>query len=281
MVAVILAWNPDEPQWAGTYAADVESVKRTGILRQGWSLSTDIALEPGMDVWLLVVGDHEAMRGLIGHGILAGISTTTQTHGVAMRLDIDVDLLLAHGDQVGMTQVTERLPEVPTTDFEALVIRGAAERAVRAVWAETNTPEAGSIAPVPGALPASAVLRTSVNAFERDPDLRGIALAHRGSACHACGMDFEQIYDLPGADLMQVHLITPLAHLDGDYAPDPLVDLVPLCPTCHVAAHSRWPDSYSVEELRTMLRRSGFLRGTVLSDEQLASEAAAARILRA
>lgn len=281
MAAVILAWNPDEPQWDGTYAADVETVRRAGVLRQGWSLSGDTALELGMDVWLLVVGDHRAMRGLIGHGILAGTSERTGDAGEALRLDIDVDLLLPHGDQVDMAQLAERIPDIPTTRFDAVVIRGAAESAVRGLWAEANAPEAGSSSPVPGALPASAMTRSGINGFERDPDLRRTALAHRGSACHACGLDAEQVYGLPSADVVQVHLITPPARITEDYRPDALVDLVPLCPTCHVVAHRRWPDPFSVEEIRTMLRQNGFLRGTVVSDEQLEAEAAAARILGA
>ncbi|WP_104117410.1 hypothetical protein [Arthrobacter sp. B1805] len=279
MAAVILAWNPDESQWTGTYPADMQTVRKAGVLRRAWTIPSPAALDPGMDVWFLVVGRQQAMRGLIGHGTLAGISGRTATGKV--RLDIDVDVLLAHGDQVGMYLVAERIPELATTEFDALVVSGSAETALRALWAEANAPEAASVFPVPGALPASAVTRIAVNSFEHDGDLRRVALAHRGSACHACGLDFEQVYGVAAADLVQVHLITPLAHIDETYSPDALVDLIPLCPSCHVVVHSRWPDPYSVEEVRALLRRSGFLRGTVLSDEQLEAEAAAARMLGA
>lgn len=279
MAAVILAWNPDESQWTGTYAADVETVRRAGVLQQVWSVPSTTALHRGMDVWLLVVGDRPAMRGLIGHGILSTTSECAAERDEQVHLGIDVDMLLAHGDQVGIERVAERLPGILATDFRALVISGTDESAVRALWAEANAPEAGSIAPLPGALPSAAVARTVVNTYERDRDLRRVALEHRGSACQACGLDYEQVYGLPAEDLVQVHLVTPLAYLDGTYAPDPLVDLVPLCPSCHVVVHSRWPDPFSVEEVRTMLRHSGFLRGTVLSNEQLEAQAAAARLL--
>lgn len=278
MAAVIIAWNPEELKWAGTYAADVERVRRTGILRKTWALRTSMSLDIGIDAWLLVRGQHQAMRGLVGHGTLAGVRRSRPVADTAMLLDIDFDLLLPHGEQLGFPQVAARLPGI-MAEFQALVIDGAEERAVRELWAEANAPEAGSVAPVPGALPAVSIKRTPVIIFEQDPDLRSVVLAHRGGACHACDLDFELAYGLSGSNLIQVHLITPLAHIDEEYEPDPLVDLVPLCPTCHVVAHSRWPEPYSVEEIRTMRRHSGFLRGTLVSEEQLKAEAAAARIL--
>lgn len=278
MAAVIIAWNPEESQWGGTYAADVERVRRIGIHRQTWTLRTSISVDIGSDVWLLVRGRHQAMRGLVGHGTLAGIRRPPHVADTAMVLDIDFDLLLSHGDQLGFPQVAARLPIIKA-EFQSLVINGAEERAVREMWAEANGPEAGSVAPIPGALPAAFIKRTPAVVVEQDPDLRMVALAHRGEACHACDLDFEPAYGLSGSNLIQVHLITPLAHIDEEYEPDPLVDLVPLCPTCHVVAHSRWPQPYSVEEIRTMRRHSGFLRGTLASEEQLEAEAAAARIL--
>jgi 5-methylcytosine-specific restriction protein A len=281
MVALILAWNPDEPQWTGTYAADVEVVRRVGLVRREWVLPADPGLDIGMDVWLLVVGSRPSRNGLIGHGSLARTRTVEQAAGTAVLLDLDVDVLLPHGDQIPTAQLPAPVRHVANGDLAALAVDDGTARAVRGIWAATISPANGSVHPVPGSLPSSVVKTVPIDRFEQDDALRGIALAHRGSACLSCGLDFEQMYGSSGSESMQVHLITPLALIDGEYEPDPLVDLVPLCPSCHVVAHSRWPDPYSVDELRTMLRHGGHLRGTVLSDRQLESEAAAARILKA
>lgn len=279
MAAVIIAWDPEQPGWTGVYAADVEAVRRTGVVRQEWQVPDDPALAEGLDVWLLAVGARPALHGLIGHGTLAGVRSPTRSEAGAAEIDVDLDLLLPRGDQVPCAELAERLPDRGAGVPSVRLIDGPAELAVRMLWAEANSPDPASLDPVPGALPASAVQRVPVDGFERDQDLRRVAMAHRGSACHACGLDPEQVYGIEATALIQVHHITPLAHLGAGYEVDPLVDLVPLCPTCHVVAHSRWPVPYGVEDIRTMLREAGFLRGAVLTPEQLESEAAAARIL--
>ncbi|MHA7180401.1 HNH endonuclease [Arthrobacter sp. MDB2-24] len=281
MTALIIEWDPERPEWSGTYASDVGTVRSTGVVRQRWMVPAGTPLDPGMDVWLTVTGRRPAMRGLIGHGTLAGLPSDAAAAPVpdepASCIEVDFDSLLSHGDQVPLDTLIERLPAL-TGGFGVLAVDGGTEVAVRSLWAAAGSPEPGSLDPVPGALPSTAVTRVVVNRFERDPELRRVAVAHRGSACHACGMDFEQGYGV-AADLIQVHHITPLELVDSRYEVDPLVDLIPLCPNCHVVAHSRWPEPLTVEEIRTRLRTSGFLRGSVLTDEQLEAEASATRML--
>jgi 5-methylcytosine-specific restriction protein A len=283
MTALIIEWDPERPEWRGTYASDVGTVRSTGVVRQRWMVPARTPLDHGMDVWVVVAGRRPAMRGLIGHGTLAGIPSAVAaargSDGPAQCIEIDFDSLLPHGDQVSLDQLVERIPALAGS-FGVLAIDGGTEVAMRSLWATAGSPEPGSLDPVPGALPSTAIRRVVVNRFERDPELRRVAVAHRGSACHACGMDFEQGYGVT-AELIQVHHITPLELLDAGYEVDPLVDLIPLCPNCHVVAHSRWPEPLTVEEIRSRLRTSGFLRGSALTDEQLEAEAAAARILGA
>jgi 5-methylcytosine-specific restriction protein A len=282
MTALIMEWDPERPDWRGTYASDVGTVRSTGVVRRRWMVPARTPLDHGMDVWLIVAGRRPAMRGLIGHGTVAGIDSVAAAGGSdepAQCIEVDFDSLLPHGDQVPLDRLIERLPAL-AEGFGVLAIDGGTGVALRSIWAAAGSPEPGSLDPIPGALPSTAVQRAVVNRFERDPELRRVAVAHRGSACHACGMDFEQGYG-GAADLIQVHHITPLELVDSGYEVDPLVDLIPLCPNCHVVAHSRWPEPLTVEEIRTRLRTSGFLRGSVLTDEQLDAEAAAARILDA
>ena len=291
MVAVIIPWNPDEPQWHGPYVTDVDAVRRDGVIRQRWTLpvllaSSHAASSPtvpslGMDVWLVILTGPPAAQGLIGHGTLAVVGTSGPEHEPTTPAEIEFDALLPHGDQLALTRLVELAPGVLAADGRPIVIEGTDEAALRTAWREAFTPDAGSLDPAPGSLPPAAGKRVQVNRFEHDPDVRRTVIAHRGSACHACGLDFEQRYGLDGSDLIHMHHITPPEYVDADYAVDPLVDLVPLCPSCHVVAHSRWPLPYGVGELRGMLARSGFLRGSALTDEQLAAESGAARILDA
>jgi 5-methylcytosine-specific restriction protein A len=288
MEAIILAWTTAGPQWSGSYASDIATVRRTGLVRREWVVPDDPAVVPGIDVWLLVVDGGAAMRGVIGHGTIIGTSgimsgdTTGNTSAGGegtLRLDIDVDVLLDHGDQLPLSQVESILPGVLQQRADTIPLDGPSAAAMRTLWAGTIGPDRGSREPTAGSLPQRMTTRISANRFERDPDLRRIALAHRGSLCQACDVDLEQVYGDAAHGLMEVHHITPFEHLTADYQPDPLVDLIPLCPTCHLVAHSRWPEPYGVQELRSMIREGGFLRGRIMTDEQLAAEAAAARLL--
>ncbi|MCU1634104.1 MAG: hypothetical protein JWM61_2756 [Micrococcaceae bacterium] len=279
MEAVILAWTTAGPQWSGAYVTAQDTVRKTGIARQHWLVTSDLPLSVGMDVWLLVVDGGAAMRGVVGHGTLARIAPVPREDGMQL-LDVDFDLLLQHGDQVPFTLIEQRLPGLLTGETTSVTVDGSVAAELRRLWTEAVVPDQGWVEPPPGALPSRLTRRISADRVERDPDFRRTALAHRGSACHACGLDMEQTYGEKGRDLVQVHHLTPLAHRGAECDIDPLIDLVPLCPTCHVVAHSRWPDSYSVEEIRAMLREGGFMRGTIMTKEQLEAESAAARILR-
>ncbi len=280
MEAVILAWDPDQPVWSGSYAGAVRSVQASGILWQTWAFPAGLTPELDLDAWLLVVGSRSAMCGIGGHGTVARIGAPS-AEATTTQVDIDFDLLLPHGDQLPLSRLVEELPHLGAVEKTVQPLDRSSARVVRRLWAEANPPQRGALDATPGALPSRAVRRGWSNRFEQDTDVRRTVLAHRGSVCHACGLDMEQRYGVLARDLVQVHHVTPLGLVDGDYEVDPLSDLVPLCASCHVVAHSRWPDPYSVREIRVMLRRSGFLSGTVLTDEQLEAQAAALRILGA
>lgn len=91
--------------------------------------------------------------------------------------------------------------------------------------------------------------------YERDRRNRAAAIALFGCQCQACGLDFGDRYGEVARGFIEVHHTTPLSALEADTIIDPARDLVPLCPNCHAVAHRQDPP-YSVEEIRTMLRRS-------------------------
>ena len=49
-----------------------------------------------------------------------------------------------------------------------------------------------------------------------------------------------------------LHHNIPLAKMRMDYVVDPIADLLPVCPNCHVMLHRRQP-VYSLEELKAIL----------------------------
>lgn len=98
-----------------------------------------------------------------------------------------------------------------------------------------------------------------VNAYERNPVARRRCIEHHGTACSACGERLAAIYGPIADDVIHVHHLRPLSQCGGaDYEVDPITELRPVCPNCHVVLHLRRPP-YSIEELRAVLaeRRDG------------------------
>ncbi len=88
------------------------------------------------------------------------------------------------------------------------------------------------------------------NKYERNPKARAACLAYRGTACAVCGMDFGRAYGPAFAGKIEVHHIVPLSEIKENYTVDPIRDLIPVCPNCHTALHSKPGGVYTVEELK-------------------------------
>ncbi|MBK5257597.1 MAG: HNH endonuclease [Vicinamibacteria bacterium] len=97
-----------------------------------------------------------------------------------------------------------------------------------------------------------ALVRISVNRYERDSAARAACIRHYGSKCVACGFDFAATYGAWLEGFIHVHHLTPLASIGDRYRVDPLRDLRPICANCHAVAHRRNPP-HTIEELRDLL----------------------------
>lgn len=99
---------------------------------------------------------------------------------------------------------------------------------------------------IEGALSISVVRRR-----ERNPRNRLLALRIHGERCKVC--EFDPARQYPGLrSIIEVHHIQPLSSLGEPRAYDPSVDLIPLCPNCHRAVHTKRPLPWSPDELREM-----------------------------
>lgn len=75
--------------------------------------------------------------------------------------------------------------------------------------------------------------------YERNPQARAACLAHYGDTCRVCGMNFGQTYGADFKGIIEVHHIVPISQIGRDYMVDPIKDLIPVCPNCHAAIHSK------------------------------------------
>ena len=93
----------------------------------------------------------------------------------------------------------------------------------------------------------------AVNAYERDPRARKACIAHYGTTCCVCGLDFGLVYGERGQGFIHVHHLVPLAKIGKGYVVDPLKDLRPVCPNCHAMLH-RGTEVLSVEDLKKTMK---------------------------
>lgn len=91
------------------------------------------------------------------------------------------------------------------------------------------------------------------NRYERNPKVRARCIAVHGSACVVCGFDFGLVFGEEFSGKIEVHHKKPISEIGESYVVDPVNDLVPVCPNCHMMLHSKLGGVYTVEELREML----------------------------
>ena len=86
---------------------------------------------------------------------------------------------------------------------------------------------------------------------ERNPRNRLLCLQIHGDICSVCGLMPSRQYP-SFMSIMEVHHIEALAELVEPKIYDPAKDLVPLCPNCHRAIHTKRPP-YMPDELRGLM----------------------------
>ena len=90
------------------------------------------------------------------------------------------------------------------------------------------------------------------NQYERNPRARARCIAVHGSACAVCGFDFGLVFGEEFSGKIEVHHKKPISEIGGSYVVDPVNDLIPVCPNCHMMLHSKPDGVYSIEELKAM-----------------------------
>ena len=99
-----------------------------------------------------------------------------------------------------------------------------------------------------------------VNAYERNPYARIICINHYRKInsgrlkCEICGFHFGETYGDEFTEKIHVHHLLEISSIGEEYIVDAINDLLPVCPNCHLIAHSRKP-AYTPDEIRNMLKR--------------------------
>lgn len=102
--------------------------------------------------------------------------------------------------------------------------------------------------------------KITVNAYERNKEAREKCieyykkLNHGIIKCEICGFKFSDVYGDQFKEKIHIHHIKELCEIGEEYEVDPLKDLLPVCPNCHMILHSKKP-AYMPKEVINLLRR--------------------------
>lgn len=258
----LLTWNLDRFAWKDL-GEEIERLRRGATVTNVWSCGVRRDLPPGSEIFLLKLGSvPEEEKGLIGHGT----STTAPvrrrhwsgpgTKSAAQFVGVDFDYLGA-SPAIALPRLRTLAPSFNwTPQGSGIEVPQPVAEKLRGEWAPS------SVTPLPEELelgvsyPEGAARTIRVNAFERSRQARDACVEHHGASCAACGLDFGQKYGQIAKGVIHVHHVVPIASVKHGYQVDPMRDLVPLCPNCHVVAHLKNPP-YSVAELRAFIHQDG------------------------
>ena len=130
---------------------------------------------------------------------------------------------------------------------------------MRIVWQLENRSHLGSPDEIglEDSFTEGSVRQVMVNKYERDPAARRKCLAHHGYRCGVCEIDLIRVYGEIAQDLIHVHHLRPMAQRKAEYTIDPITELLPVCPNCHMIIHA--DPELSVSRIRELVERTGWL----------------------
>ena len=260
MAAIVLTWNPAEwDRWKPSYDWAVDRVERMGRLVDRWSVAHRVNIDPGAEAYLLRQGtDH----GVVGHGLVTSSPSPDEHFNDPSRtinyVDLEWDRLLPLSEIIPREALEAEVPGFNWRQgarSSGNSLSEAAQDQLAQLWER----EVGARAfpgpdDVPPAFPEGAMMRVTVNRYERDPRARQEAIALHGSRCRACGLDMGEVYGDLGQGYVNIHHLVPVSEMGADYRVDPQTDLVPLCPNCHAMVHREQPP-LAPDELADRIRR--------------------------
>lgn len=237
-------------------------------------------LRQGIRIWFSELGEkHGPVAELLPHGLKShavrlafgsfsgGILAKIRNAG-AEEVELARALFRSIPHRMNVEVTGQDLSSWSATDgsFEAKALfrhetyRADGEEAIVASCREIMVPMMAAMAELIGYDPVEEIVltepaevegvlsRTVVNRRERNLRNRLLCLRLHGQVCAICLLEPRTVYGAAGG-IIEVHHLEPLSLRSSPRPYDPGTDLVPLCPSCHRAVHTRRPVPYSPEEL--------------------------------
>jgi predicted HNH restriction endonuclease/integrase len=97
---------------------------------------------------------------------------------------------------------------------------------------------------------------SKVKRYARSRMARNLCIKKWGVKCIICDFDFKKTYGEVGKDLIHVHHLSPISKVGKNHKVDPIEDLRPVCPNCHLIIHKDKNELCSIAEVKNMIRNN-------------------------
>ena len=263
MKTYLFTWNPEKWDWEKLDEACAK-VTRRGFVDEPWSCG--VSRKPRADDRAFLLRQGKQHPGIVASGHILSKQPYEDDHWdgsarTALYVKVRWDTLL-HPDRQPIlprsSLNTGKLGGVHwDTQSSGITISAEPAAELEEVW--RNFLATHGYSPVrlatevttPERFWEGALRRITVNAYERDPKARQACIAHFGTACRVCGLDFGDVFGKLGQGYIHVHHTRPLSEIGEGYAVDPLKDLIPVCPNCHAMLHQKSPPLTAQKKLCT------------------------------
>ena len=100
----------------------------------------------------------------------------------------------------------------------------------------------------------------TVNAYERNKEARKTCINYYKQLnngqlkCEICGFDFGEFYGKDFSDKIHIHHVIEISSIGKEYKINPVTDLIPVCPNCHMIIHSKKP-AYQPNEIKQFIEK--------------------------
>jgi 5-methylcytosine-specific restriction enzyme A len=262
MTAYLLAWNPKRWKWNELPELSNEVMKGKNLIRR-WSCGNSKGIKKGDRFFLIRLG--KLPKGIFASGIVVKEPywdahwERLETEKRALFVEIQFDTLIDPDKDVILPLEVLQQPPLSgvnwSTQISGIKISDEIAAELEKVWATFTTNEfiSADEIEIVHDYPEGAITRVSVNAYERNPAARRKCIAHYGTNCSICGINFEKVYGEVGKGYIHVHHLVALSEIGKEYKTDPIKDLRPVCPNCHAMLHRK--PSFTIDELANIVRK--------------------------
>lgn len=244
---------------------DIKEIEKTGVTTRHWSIVSFKKVKPGDRAFVMRLGKEP--KGIIGSGIIkSGARLRKHWSGenkLAYYAKVEFDIILnpdlepilslefLKSGKLSKFNWTPQasgieIPQTYSDELETAWYNFLGSHYVLNNPLATDEPGGETI------FTEGSPNKICITRYERNPIARKTCIDHYGLSCAVCDFNFEKAYGKIGRNFIHVHHLFQIAKIGRKHTVDPIKDLRPVCPNCHVMIHQR-KVPYTIEEMRGKL----------------------------